>query len=742
MVEDEKIGRRPGGQSLLSLAPATREADASAEPVDPSPDTRLEAERAELRTRAAAIKESLEQARAEAAELAARAERAAVERQRPPASGHEPKPEMFPEHRPPEEPSDRVDAVAAMSPPPPEPVGEPVAVVPVEPASRHGDSQFWKPLVDPITVISSVWNSKRIILATTILGAMLGVGIALSTPKKYQAHTELVLDPRNLNIVDRDLTQAGLPSDATLALVENQVRIMTSGNVIARVVDRLGLIDDPEFNGEARGGLLGKLADWRSLFRATDGPADDAARRTITSGNLYDSLSVERGMKTFIITVSATTEEPEKSALIANTLVEEFLETSGEIQANTATRATKELTSRLDELRRDVEAKEREVETFKAENDIINPQGRLITDEEIIKLNDQLSVARARTIELNARAQSARSIGVSDALSGSLPEQISSSVMTELRSQYASLRQEADRLSVRLGPRHPQRVAIEAQMDGARAQLQAELRRIVSSVQVELTRAVQLEQDLASRLAQLKARNANVSSELVSLRELEREAQAARAVYESYLLRARETGEQQTLNTVNMSIISAAYPPLRPTGPSRSTTAILGLLLGFAAGIAIGALRGIVQSLREGGAGSPPGAGPSPNRRRRREDSTRTEMSARDATLAPAAAGTTASGARFAPPGDRSSTSPEAGLALVSLPEHNRAHLDAIRDHAGSGTTFHTDRAYAPAASDYGDVPNGNGPSAIELANLRAGVAALRAALRDLEHERSYRGVA
>ena len=73
-----------------------------------------------------------------------------------------------------------------------------------------------------------------------------------------------------------------------------------------------------------------------------------------------------------------------------------------------------------------------------------------------------------------------------------------------------------------------------------------------------MKRAVQLEQELAARLAQLKVRSGDVSSELVTLRELERDATAKRAVYESYLLRARETGEQKDVNTANISVISEA----------------------------------------------------------------------------------------------------------------------------------------------------------------------------------------
>jgi uncharacterized protein involved in exopolysaccharide biosynthesis len=470
-----------------------------------------------------------------------------------------------------------------------------------EPApDRDVPDEHWKPLIDPGKVVAGIARSKWIIVGTTVLGAVLGVMIALSTPKKYEATVELLVDPRDLNLVERDITQGGLSNEATLAIIENQVRILTSGTVLTKVVDRLNLASDPEFNGEGSDGGIGAfISNLRSLLSRSDGDDGGDRRHTLAVQNLSESLSVERGGKTFVIMISAVTKDGEKSALIANTMTDVFLQTYGQIQSNTAGRAEEELTSRLDQLRAGVEAAERKVETFKAENDIIDAQGRLITDDEIVKLNEQLSVARARTLELNARAASTRSVNVDAVLGGTLPEELTSPTIQELRAQYSSLKSDADRMAVRLGPRHPERMAIEAQLAGARDMINSELRRIVSSTQTELKRAVQLEQELASRLAQLKVRQGDLSSEMVTLRELEREAAAKRAVYEAFLLRARETGEQKDINTANMSVISKAWPPLNANPPSRSTMALTGLMLGFFAGVGFGGMRGAYESLRE-----------------------------------------------------------------------------------------------------------------------------------------------
>lgn len=504
----------------------------------------------------------------------------------PPAAGAMPSAPVFAPLRP---------ATAELAPPAPPRPASPSAAVPQEP-----DELYWRPIIDPFAVIGTIFRAKWLILATSLVGALAGVAVALSTPKQYLSATELLIDPRNLKLTERDLTEGGLPSDATLAIVENQTRVLTSGNVLNKVVDRLDLTNDPEFNGTNAGfSLSGAIADLRAMLsRGASGLSSDIRRRALAIENLAKSLTVERGGKTFVIWIGVTTHEPEKSALIANTMTAAFLETYGELQSDTAGRAAAELNGRLEELKNGVEAAERAVEAFKQRNGIVDAQGKLITDETILKLNDQLATARARTLELEARAASAKGIGVNDAVEGALPEGVGSNVVTELRSQYAALKSQSDLLSVRLGPRHPQILAVQAQLAGLREQLAAELRRIVSSTAVELRRATQLEGELSARLNELKSRQGALSSQLVTLRELEREAATRRSVYEAFLLRARETGESQGINTANMSVISTAHPPLEPVGPSRAVIALAGLFVGLLAGVGIAGLFGAVRSLR------------------------------------------------------------------------------------------------------------------------------------------------
>lgn len=476
----------------------------------------------------------------------------------------------------------------------------PTVVSVAKPVRRiENDSDEWKPLVDPRIVLTRIVNSKKLIIATTLIGALLGAGYAMTVPKLYYSNVELLVDPRDLKLTDKEIAPGQLPIDASLAIAESQLRIIQSSSVLSKVIDRAGLAKDPEFNGDLKD--KGIFAALRELF-STDSTPDATARETLLLRNLNEHMDVARSSKNFIFNITVNSRDPEKSAFIANTVSDVFREEQGNIQSDSARQATDSLTARLNDMRLGVESAENAVQKYKAENDLVDVQGRLISDDEVSRTSDELTAARNQTIKLNAQAASIRGTSVEGVLgTNTLPEEFRSGVIVALRSQYGALKQQADGLATKLGPRHPQLIQAQTQVDGIRKEIRNELDRIASSVQVELKRSVQQEQDLASRLAQLKSRMAGTNENMIKLRELEREVTAKRAVYEAFMLRAKETGELEGINSTNIRVISPARPALESTGGSRKIIVIGGILAGLLAGLGIAMLRGMIDSFRGNG---------------------------------------------------------------------------------------------------------------------------------------------
>ncbi|CAN7204604.1 GumC family protein [Pararhizobium sp. LjRoot238] len=459
-----------------------------------------------------------------------------------------------------------------------------------------------RPLIDVATILSSVWLLRKVVIALTVVGAVGGVLLAMSTPSVYVSESKLYVDPREVRLTDSDLSKESLATEAILALVDSQLEVLRSRTVLEKVAIDLGLDRDPEFGGNAAGtgGLAAGIDVIREIVSPGKGkPAPASGVNPRTLEKLSGAVSVSRDPKTFIVTVEMQTRDPAKSALIANRLVSTFLAEEQAAQSGFFQQTTAALDSRLADLRKELDTAENAVEKYKADRDIVDADGKLISDKQLLALNDQVAAVRNRIAEARAKAGVATKTRLNDVLSGAFPEELSSVTLQELRKQYSLARAQLSALEASLGPRHPQRLAAVQSLEVARSEIGNELRRIEAAAQTELQRAIRTEKDLVQQLAVRKAQQVNSSAGFIELRELQRKVNATRTIYESFLKRASETGQEEKLTSKNIRVISQAEPPLQAKGPSRKLIAVGGLIAGFMAGIGLGIALGAYRSLRD-----------------------------------------------------------------------------------------------------------------------------------------------
>lgn len=86
------------------------------------------------------------------------------------------------------------------------------------------------------------------------------------------------------------------------------------------------------------------------------------------------------------------------------------------------------------------------------------------------------------------------------------------------------------------------------------------------------------------------------SEALVELRELERNVDASRAIYQSFLMRSRQIAEEGTLDRSGARIISRAVPPLKRSWPPGAVLIALALVMGVGCGTALALSRDFFDS--------------------------------------------------------------------------------------------------------------------------------------------------
>ena len=439
--------------------------------------------------------------------------------------------------------------------------------------------------IDLHRIWSVLWRGKTTILWTTAASLLLAVLVVLVVPHRFTAATQILIDPTDLHAVGNEPNPANQTNDAAVLLVESQVRVLGSDSVLRRVVSAESLDRDQEFVGPSWSlrGLLGSFVL-------------GAARRadpTLGALNaLKRKVQVKRAERTYVVDVSVTSKDPDKAARLANAIAQAYLAEQTDVRSDAARQISQSLSARLNELKDRVREAEDRVETFKARNNILGASGQLVSEQQLSELNNQLGVAHARTAAAKARLDQVERLQLSKDETGAFPEAVQSQTVAALRSQYAEvMRREAEQMTS-LGQRHPAVIEIQAEAARLHKMIDDEVHRLALSARSEYESARANEAALATSLQTLKNRAVTTNEAMVTLRELERDVQASRAVYELFLVRARETGEQERLDTKNIRVISRAEPPQgRSFPPSNFLLAVGALLIGVGAGSAIVIMR-------------------------------------------------------------------------------------------------------------------------------------------------------
>ncbi len=417
------------------------------------------------------------------------------------------------------------------------------------------------------------WRAK--LIAVVALATLMVAAAALSiVPAKYRAMTIVLVDPRQPRVTNTEAVMGGIGADA--AAVESQVEIIESSALARKVIERLNLAADPDI---ASSSLVEVLNDWfiALIGRDSNTVAETRVNRLVFA--FQRGLTVRRRGLTYVIEIGYISKDPAKSARISNAVAEAYLDDQRSAKSEITARATGWLGDRIEEMRTRVRESERAVADYKSANNLVDvTQGNKLINRQIEDLTQQIALTRTRTAEAQARLERVQQVSLRTSDPASLAEALQSQVITALRSQYAEAARLEAEYGALYGNRHPSLVTVRAQLADLRRQIDAEIGRILVGVRNEFEVAKSREAALAAELQSLKGQSETIGQADVKLRELEREAQANRTLFEQFLNRVKETSEQQSLQIADARIISPALIPLRPNRPAV-------ILLMFAAGI-------------------------------------------------------------------------------------------------------------------------------------------------------------
>jgi len=424
--------------------------------------------------------------------------------------------------------------------------------------------------IDLMELFRALWRGKGTIVLATIAAIVIGVYYAfvLAAPQ-FRSDAVLTLEARNKQVVDIESVVSGVSTEDQA--LNTEIEILLSRRILGRLVDALGLVEDPEFNGSLRPpSALDRARDFvTGLIPAgpeADGEADGEkadlkAPRDRTIAALRRALSASVKRNTYVFTISATTGDPGKSQRIVNALAEIYIDEQIAVKFEATEQAVAWLSRRVTELEDDLRSKEDMLKAAMSETDLISPEALEGLNLQAKDLRDRLQEMRG-TLERDAGAET-RLRGFLE--TGERAEAVEATGDATLRRLLQSVR-EGDEEAARL---------FDQRLETLIARTRAERVRLGNQLRA-----------LAGSYETLQERIERQSSDLGRIQQMEREVETTRTLYETFLTRLKETSVQRGLQQADSRVLSDAVPG-EQVAPRKALILALCTVLGAMAGMAI-----------------------------------------------------------------------------------------------------------------------------------------------------------
>lgn len=455
---------------------------------------------------------------------------------------------------------------------------------------------------DPDTIelkrlISALWHRKFLIAAFTLgVAALFFLMISRVTPL-YTSRASLMLDPRSVQILSSD----SVVSDLNLnnPLLDTEAAVLQSNMLLADVVTNLGAetlapIDparqEPGVSDKLKSSIKSGLNSLINKTTTADPPLTEEEKkardlRRLTSA-LRRVMTVRREGQSYLIAVATETPDPKLSQLIANTVIETYIQQQIDLRNKSIRDATAFLTARIEDMRQRVQQAESRIEDFRTKQVAETGTTAETAERQLLELSTQLAIAQADLAQVKSRYDRIQAVIERDGIERAA-ELLTSPFILSLRQRISDANRRAVELATRFSEGHPERVAAQAEIDQLIDEMAQEVRQTVATLENDVAVASARVKSMRTSVEDMEARVALISRNNVALRQLEREADALRQTYQEMLSRLSETRSTEQLQRADARQVERAMPPGSPSSPRVILFTMFGATLGFALGLVL-----------------------------------------------------------------------------------------------------------------------------------------------------------
>jgi tyrosine-protein kinase Etk/Wzc len=467
-------------------------------------------------------------------------------------------------------------------------------------------------------ILQDYWRiiGKRkwtVILTVVVMTASAVTFSFLQTPI-YEASTTLYLKKAKAGPEQQIDIFGGMSLLSTENEINTQIEILKSHTVMEEVARRL-FSTVSTHKKETHKKELGKKNDFygylRNLFTLILGKFSQEEKlesvSEIAESLRKKNISVAPIRSTQLITLTASSDDPEMARLIANTTVEVFIERDISSRRRETTSALHFLSRETEKVAENLRQSEENLKRYKEKEGLaeLSEKARLMVERlsELESLHQSTRISREeldnRLKEIRSQLKKVSKVWVSSTYISDNP------LVQTLRSRLTDLEIKHAQLSREFSSDDPQVTYIKAQIEETKKELERKVKTVVAgktesinpvytelytklvSYETEVNALKAKEDALESLAAEYEKEVSKLPQQELALARLQRSQQVNSDLY-AILVKAKNKAEIESASEIGtIEVVDPASNPTKPVKPKKKLNTLLGLISGLIFGVGL-----------------------------------------------------------------------------------------------------------------------------------------------------------
>ena len=399
----------------------------------------------------------------------------------------------------------------------------------------------------------------------TVFGSVLGLGILITLvwPTTYLGTAAVVVDWKDTDTV----TGQVLPMQLPAVLVATQVDIIRSHNVAVKVVDKLGLVKDRQWQEKYQAHGEGGIRDW-------------------IAEKLLKKLDVEPSREGNTIDIHYPAYDRDAAAAYTNAFADAYVQTNLELKADPAKRQAAWFDEQLRSLRQAFEAAQQRLSQYQQANDIVGKDERLdIENAKLGDINTALVAAQGAMYDAQTRLRQANAALARNKLE-EVPDILGNPLLQTIKVDLTRAQGNLAQVAQHFARNHPQYASAAAQVSELQSKLRSEIDSAMGSFNQAAQQAERRTSELQRALDQQKERILGLKMSHDGLDVLSHEVERTQRAYDDASQRASALRLEGQLSQSNIAVLETAFPPVKQARPKLVLWPLIAFVLAITAGLA------------------------------------------------------------------------------------------------------------------------------------------------------------